>query len=88
VVGGANHFETLPDDVVQFSGLLDLGLVIARSIGILKDERTLLRTIENLATAASLTLGSMSKGVNYFSIICILHKFLIELGFCLRFTTM
>lgn len=64
MIGATDRLDNVPDSVVQFSGLLDLGLVIARSVGLLKNDRTLLRTIENLTTATSLALGSMSKGVS------------------------
>lgn len=51
--------------MVQFSGLLDFGIFISRSFNWLKNERTLFRTIENLTTATSLTLGSMANRVSH-----------------------
>ena len=69
VIGGVDSCPLVKDGLTQFSSLVDLSLSILRELRILKNDRILLRCLESLAIASSLTLGTRQKEVQSNSVL-------------------
>ncbi len=58
VIGGVDTYPVVKDGLTQFSSFLDFGISTLRNVRAMKNDRTLLRSLDSLAIASSLSLST------------------------------
>ncbi len=58
VIGGVDTYPEVKDGLTQFSSFLDFGISTLRNVRAMKNDRTLLRSLDSLAIASSLSLST------------------------------